>query len=43
MKTRKEQYRNKSRKIMVWKASLNYTWSQDDGMDPQKKKIVMNE
>lgn len=37
MKRRKEQYGNKSRKTMVLKASLNYTWSQDDGMEPQKK------
>lgn len=34
---RKEQYRNSSRKTMILKANLNYTWSQDDGMEPQKK------
>lgn len=37
MKIGKEQYGNKSRKTMVLKTSLNETWSQDDGMDPQKK------
>lgn len=35
MKRRKVQYGNKSRKIL--KTSLNYTWSQDNGTEPQKK------
>lgn len=36
----KEQNGNKNMKIIILKASLIYTWSQDDGVAPQK--TVMN-
>lgn len=34
----KEQNGNKTMKVMILKASLIYTWGQDDCMVPQNKK-----